>query len=345
MVLIKKQNNKTNVSIQLLRFLLCFWVVIIHCTYVKPKYKKYMFRGFHVPTFIFIAFYFYYPLLSKRNIIKIISRFQRLLIPYLLWPIIQLIILHLSLKKFKFGVMNFINQLSLKKIYLQILIGTQIYGIFWFQFNLIFLSLFFTIVSFMFKKSFLIILQFIGIISLYLRASQLDYYFFISFSKYISANLASLIELIPNAAIGCSLSHINFLIKIKNIPNYYKFMLALFAFIFFKYDIFLHLNGYRYTDVFLHMVMSIILFTLFGCIDLDKLKCMKPIINQLSGFTGGIYCIHLIIKNLLIKNFEFFNNGNNKTYFFSILIYILSYFICFIGYKLFENHNLKYLFI
>ena len=145
MVIHNKQNNKTNLGIQFLRFLLCFWIVVSHCSYIKPKHKKYIHKGFHVPTFMFIAFYFYYPILSKRIISKIVSRFQRLLVPYLFWPILKIIFRNLSLKNFINGIISFIKEISSKKLFLQVLIGTPIHGIFWFQFNLLFLSLFITI--------------------------------------------------------------------------------------------------------------------------------------------------------------------------------------------------------
>jgi len=97
-ITINKFKKKINLGIQILRFLLCFWIIIIHCSHVKKNHKKYLGKGFHVPTFIFLSFYFYYPTIAKKDINKVISRFQRLLIPYILWPLIRLI---LSLKKYK----------------------------------------------------------------------------------------------------------------------------------------------------------------------------------------------------------------------------------------------------
>ena len=92
----KKQN--INYGIELLRMILCFWIVIIHCCIINSYFfKKIILAGFHVPTFIIISFYFYYRNLSTRNIIKIKLRFERLLIPYIIWPIILLIMNNLLL--------------------------------------------------------------------------------------------------------------------------------------------------------------------------------------------------------------------------------------------------------
>ena len=134
-------------GIELLRFLLCFWVVIFHCSNYKKKHSKYILRAFHVPTFFVISFYFFYPILFKKNIDKNITRFHRLLIPYLLWPILLLIMDNI-IKRIFLGHVNM--KVSLKKLFLQILFGVGINGVFWFHFTLIFISLLFSIFAFLF---------------------------------------------------------------------------------------------------------------------------------------------------------------------------------------------------
>ena len=113
--------NKRNISIQFLRFILCFLIVFGHLSIVRNKYEKYLYMRYHVPTFIFLAFYFYYPILACRNINKIISRFQRLLIPYIIWPSLIFILHNISSKAFKLK--RFEGKLPIKYLYLQILIG------------------------------------------------------------------------------------------------------------------------------------------------------------------------------------------------------------------------------
>ena len=125
-----------NFGIELLRFILCLWIVIIHCSKAKKEHKKYLRRGFHVPTFILISFYFYYPMIRNRIITKIISRFQRILIPYFLWSIIRFMINinNFLIEAFSIGLTG--KKLSLYDLYLQILTGSHFHKIFWFQFNL-----------------------------------------------------------------------------------------------------------------------------------------------------------------------------------------------------------------
>jgi fucose 4-O-acetylase-like acetyltransferase len=78
----KNANKNINYSIELLRLVLCFWVVLHHCCKYVGKFKG----RFHVPTFMIMSFYFYYNSLKAKTIIKINQRFERILIPYIIWP-------------------------------------------------------------------------------------------------------------------------------------------------------------------------------------------------------------------------------------------------------------------
>ena len=336
----KFNNQNINVGIELLRFILCLWVVIIHCAEIKKKHKKYFERGFHVPTFILIAFYFFYPVINNKNIIKIASRFQRLLCPYVLWPIIIFVINNLLNKYVSF--LHYKKNLSIKDFFIQILTGAKYHVIFWFQFNLIFLSLFLTIIAFLFKENNLVAFRFIGIISLYLHFSKINLNLFISFHRRYKITIGTLIELIPLAIIGCNFSSINLLLKVKNFPLDYHFILLLLIHFLFQYNIFIFPSGFMYPNVFLNIVASTILFVSFGAINFFSCLINNSIILHITRFTGGIYYIHPIFRYYLQKYILYFQK---KSYFSSYLIYIICYIFCFICCKLFKKNKLKYLFL
>ena len=117
------KNIKINLGIEVLRSLLCFWIVIIHCSNLKKEHIKYLGKKFHVPTFILISFYFYYNTMSLRIETRIIARFQRLLIPYILWPIIILVSNNFLISYFSVG--QFDYRLTLHDFYIQILTGAK----------------------------------------------------------------------------------------------------------------------------------------------------------------------------------------------------------------------------
>ena len=91
-------------GIEILRMILAFWVLIYHCYNKSKKIQKIISsRFFHVPTFMLLSFYYCFPNLSSRNISKIIQRYERLFIPYIIWPFIILIFNNLILWVFKFS--------------------------------------------------------------------------------------------------------------------------------------------------------------------------------------------------------------------------------------------------
>ena len=153
---LKNKNRRSiinyNLGIQLLKMFLCFWVVITH-TYIKISNKllyKLVRRKFHVPTFFLISFFFCSKNILERNIQKAKLRFKRLLIPYILLPLIIWIVNNLLFIFYKFN--RFGKILSIKELISQYIIGRIFHGIFWYQFNLIFITLIYYIISFLFKK-------------------------------------------------------------------------------------------------------------------------------------------------------------------------------------------------
>ena len=91
---INSDNKKRNIFLSLLRMYLSFLVVNAH--YYKPskifiKNKFLLFfisSNSHVPIFFIMSFYFCLNLFKSKNIQKIKLRYQRIMIPYFIWPII-----------------------------------------------------------------------------------------------------------------------------------------------------------------------------------------------------------------------------------------------------------------
>jgi len=309
-----KVTKTINLGIQILRFLLCYWIVLVHCSDVKAEHGKYLYKGFHVPTFMLLSFYFYYSILSNKIIDKVISRFQRLLIPYIFWPLFRVI----------FRIKGPDGEFTIKNHFLQLLIGCPIHRIFWFQFNLIFLSLFFAIILFAFNQIRINILILLGLFSYYLQISGFIYRILISYTHFFRYNIGSLIELMPLAVNGSIFKSINLIMIVKQCTLFYNFFLFCILFILFKYDIFLNIPGVRYPNVSLNIIASFILFLSFGTLSFERIKKYSYIINLLEyiiQFTGGIYYIHQIVSDFLVKySIFYFLKG---TYSYSLLIYII----------------------
>lgn len=318
----KNLNKNINYSIELLRLILSFWVVLHHC--LKNAYKI---KGrFHVATFMIISFYYYYNTLKTKNINKINQRLQRIFIPYFVWPTYLYIL-------------NNLLKLFLNDLVLQLIFGLNFYGVFYYLFILIFLTLLSTIISFLFNNSFFFIFQLSLIVAYIIQYSYLSLYFFKEYSDIIKLSLGNIFELLPFAVMGITLRHFNIIQKLKKDKEFAIFYSGLIIFLILKFDIFVNIEGYYYPGIMLNIggICTFILFSLFSF----KNKKLIFLLKIITKFTGGIFYIHKFCFQILSQKILFIKN---KTFLGSLVIYIISYITCYYGNKLSHKTKLKFLF-
>ena len=88
--------NKTKriyLGLEILRMFFSFTILFFHCLNKRIYSRNFLNNLSEVVsvalnTFFIMAFYFSYNSFISKNIDKIKNRFKRLLIPYILWPII-----------------------------------------------------------------------------------------------------------------------------------------------------------------------------------------------------------------------------------------------------------------
>ena len=107
--------------------------------------------------------------------------------------------------------------------------------------------------------------------------------------------------------------------------------------------LFANIKGIAYGGIVLDFC-SIFLFIIFYLIPINNLKSSTfcKLIYHITKYTQGIYSLHLILQRALNSILISIKNG---TSFGCVIIYILSYFISFIGEKLSRKTKLIYLFI
>ena len=164
-------NLTINYGIQILRMILSYLIVQLHCYDFKTNNKVLLFTRkvqlLYVPTFYIISFYFSYDMIKKKNIDKIKLRLQRIIMPYIVWPSIFYLINNINYLFYK----N--NKYLIKDLYIQLLTGKRIHGVFWFQCNLLFSFILFTIIRLLINKNTLFFIQIIGLIG--------NFYYYILF--------------------------------------------------------------------------------------------------------------------------------------------------------------------
>ena len=114
-----------------------------------------------------ISFYFTYKSFAFNNIIKIKKRLERLLIPYIIIPIIYLIIIIIFSTYYK----NF--KYIISDLLLQYITGYNFYVILWFIQMLILFNIIFGIIFLCFKNNHFCILQLLAILSYWLQYNEI----------------------------------------------------------------------------------------------------------------------------------------------------------------------------
>lgn len=341
--------NEKNYGLEILRMILCFWVLCFHClkesnNNIILSFKRKM---FHVPSFFFISFYFLFPVIKSRNINKMRQRLIRLSISYIFWPLITFSFNNiLFLLKIKSRYKRF---LLLKELIMQWIFGRKFYVQFWFLFNLLFFTIMFFIQIFILKiNNFLIFTQIIAITSYFLQYSKYNYIFFDNYSNCISHSIGHFVESYPIASSAFTLSELNVLTRLENITRSQNIIILyclIAIFFIFKYDIFMDIENYGHTYNYNGIdknIFSLIIFIGFYLIPFNKCNSdkLKIIIKLITNYTQGIYCIHPIVSYYLTKFLSV-----KHTVFGCTLIYIFSYFISFLGAKLSGNKKIRYLFL
>ena len=330
------QKQKRNLGLQILRVLLCFWVVLFHCLrYYKNSFlKMILHKKYHVPCFFFLSFYYFFPIIKQINIIKMRNRLERLFVPYLIWPIFIWFFnnaLYLLIKTNRFG-----RILLFQELKIQLIVGRKFFIQLWYLFNLLFLTFFFFILHYFFKNHFFKLISVFGIFCYYFQYSKYKYNFLFSYKDSIRNSVGHFIESFP-------ISVCSFILYSNNIIQFLKFhrIISLISISIILIIIFIYGEPDTYSGIEKNIFASLA-FIEFYLIPLDKFNnnLVNSIITIITNYTQGIYCLHTITKYYLLLYFELRSN-----FYICIIIYIISYIISFFGFKLFKTNKLKYLFV
>ncbi len=336
------KKKKFDINLAILRIYLSFLVVNSHCLKRKNIENKYLSKlllnNIHVPIFFIISFYFCYNLLISNNIKKIKQRFERILLPYFIWPLIIWILNNLISFFLKNNLKNTFNDLKM-----QLLAGHCFMTVLWFQYNLIFTTLLFLIIILLFKQKTILILINLWNIAFFFQYSNINYYTFFKCKFCIKYSFGRFIEILPYCITGYILSSLKLINKLKKNIVKSIYLIIPLLFVVLKCNIFVRIRGFNYQGINLYII-SVSIFIIISILSKhkkDNNKVIIKIIRIISNQTSGIYYLHIPIKSYL-KNYILLIK--NKTLIGSIIIYIFCYFISTIGIILFKDTKLRHLF-
>ena len=331
-----------NLGIEILRVFLSFMVVLDHL-YNKKKLKKYYYiLYYHIPSFFLISFFFTYNTLTSFNLQKIKLRFERLIIPYIGWSIIAFI-----LKNIYYYLFNLNYEHTLKGFVKHLITGHILNTPLWYQAILIFTTIIFLIIIFIFRnnQSFkLLVFHILSLISYNLQYSGLNYNLN---KKYLTTHakltFGRFMEALPNAITGYTFAYL----KIINLLRQYRTKAIFFSFailvIISKYAVFENLKTFKYGGLRLNIASSC-LFIIFSLLPLENMKnILKVFINYCTRYTAGVYYMHYLVGNTYLIKTIF--KSLNGTIYGCMIVYLLCYSISYFGIKIFGKYKLKYMFV
>ena len=234
------------------------------------------------------------------------------------------------------NITEFQKKLELKDLVYQLIVGFKFQVVFYYQFNLIFMTIIFSIIAILFNNNFIIIFQMLLIIAYFFQYSCWNKYIFSQYSPIFKIPLGSFLELLPFAITGTTLHYLDMIIKLKKSKQLSIFFIEVIIFFILKFDIFIKILGFFFPGIFLD-IGGICIFILFSLFSFQNKKLLRII----TKFTGGIYYIHKACYFILKKKLHFVKNN---TFHGSVLVYLISYIICYYGNKYTYNTKLRLLF-
>ena len=332
-----------NYGLAILKSMCAFLVIVTHqFNKDSTKNKLILFitkqRTFHVPCFCMLSFNFMCNTLLSLNPKKILIRIIRLLIPYIGWP---LIIFSIN-RKLK----NYINKKyvytydNLKQQYFW---GRGVLGQFWFSWNLIVITIIFIVVIFIFRKHTLIALH---ILMLLCYVSQYTGYHINKYKNlptYKKMGALLIFEMIPFAVTGFTLGFYNIINTLQDM----KIKTLIYSILIYNFvvdcNIFSDIKGMIFHGLHLNIKAVCVIF-IFSLFPSDKITndYLQKFLIAVTNYSGGVYYLHMS----MMRYFKEYINEFKKESFWAVVInYLMCYFICFIGTKIFGKTPLKYLFI
>ena len=336
-----KKEFKFDIGLAILRPILSFLVIITHCynkNYLQGFWKSLYLNveraRFHIQIFIIISFYFTYNTLVSNDLTKKLKRFERIFIPYFLWPTI-IFFLNKYLKKL-FRISEIITFNMLKG---QFISGYGFLFPLYFQLCLGILTIIHIIIISLFRKNYVFILIILSLISFNIQYNGMNLLYFQKSNVFKGRS----VELFPFSVIG-------FIIAYSGIINYFKkyrfktiIVCIYLCYLFINYDIFIRIKGFELCGIKM-FIFSICIFIVFALFPSEKIKnkIIIKIIKQITNHTAGIYFIHVPVYNYTRFHIKALGQQTIKG---CMMNYIICYCISLIGNFIFGKTILRHLFI
>ena len=149
-------------------------------------------------------------------------------------------------------------------------------------------------------------------------------------------------EILPFCISGYLISYFNIIIYLKKFKLKAIYILTLIIIFLSKFIIIKNVKGFRYQGLKVH-IESLIIFLIFLLIpsEITNINIIK-FFKILTNHTTGVYYLLIPIYHYISNYIKLIKN---KDIFGCLIIYIICYFISFIGLKMFGKTKLMNLFV
>ena len=331
-----KTKGNIDISIALLRPLLCLGVVCCHFWSSAPSYAWHFVLPCCAPLFFLISFYLFAERYTCVDGLLVRKRFFRLYFPMVFWALFYYLVINLSHLLIKTE-----SVVSLKALFIQSITGHCYDEPMWFQFDLIVVTLLFFFFAVVCRNKLRIILWFFAGFTLFafcLQYTGLNHRVFSPLDYSFRYPLGRICEMLPYAFAGMSLS---FADKMKKWGRAF-IVVSMFLASYVLYIFHDNPPGFGYQGI-RFLLLSVAFFLGIKLLDFNWIpNGIKKVILTLSNYTLGIYCAHLLIEKGLRHLFSHISwESLCGSLLYCIIIYICCFFLFFFIDKLIRNKYLK----
>ncbi|ADL33149.1 acyltransferase [Butyrivibrio proteoclasticus B316] len=320
-----KSNHTYNYGLALLKNIMCFEVVLLHCSDMYDSgvlgWLSYL-TSMAVPVFVIVAFYFTYVTTRK----ELGRRMARLYLPMLVWAVIYYIVFKMMAAGARLAGSSAADgiDVSINDFFWQSITGhsPNLNPPLWFNFVLLIL----TILVFLLnkiperKRTYLLVLLFIA--AIFMQYSGINMMLFGKLRIELVYSLGRITEMIPYMIIGIFAQR--YLHHIKGV----FWIPALISIAVIRYcGIFVNISekSFEYAGAEI-MLVSTIIFGLFYQIDGEMIPIViREVIKKLSSLTMGIYVLHVLVNEVLCGIRIAFNlNIPKRNAMWALGVYVIS---------------------
>lgn len=331
-----KNYSHYNMGICLLRMMACFLVIAANNWEINTPSSGalgwlYYLRNYSVSIFMILAFCFCEKMIATSDTDRLLKRLVKLIVPLFAWAIIYWIFYKVLSEVLYPG-----YNISVKDLLWQMFTGNSIYlnSFMWFSAVLIVLTVLIFVIAFITNKFHNPILGLLAILCIYAEYAGLML-FLTRYKAEIAGSVGRLHEMFPLAVLGYMIAYFGLVEKSRKHWIITMLFAVVALWLIRRFGVFADpsVQTFGYAGIKM-IVTALLLVFLFFAPPLEKLpKFIRVIIEWLTKYTLGIYCMQSLVATLLHYYISHRNIGielETYTIFDCIRIYAVCYAICFL---------------